>query len=108
MRVQHYLDKDAIEDAPGIVRRVLVGPDDGATRFVMRLFEVSPGTSTPFHCHAWEHEVYVISGTGVAKNKACESPISEGTSVFVTPGEQHCFTSTGNEPLRFICVIPML
>ena len=73
----------------------------------MRVFEVEPGSSTPFHSHSWEHEVFVLSGQGVVIGEEGETPISSGSVVFVAPNEQHCFANNGNEPLRFICVIPL-
>ena len=107
MKVQHYLDVKPIEDAPGVLRRVVVGAEDGAPTFAMRVFEVSPGSSTPFHTHAWEHEVFVLSGNGVVKSEHGEKPIAEGTVVFVAPEEKHCFTNTGSDLFRLICVVPL-
>lgn len=106
MKVKDYRDVDATEDAPGVFRRVVVGPDDGAPRFVMRVFDVAPGSSTPCHVHWWEHAVFVLSGTGVARFGASEESIAVGNAVYVPPDEEHCFVNTGGEVLRFICVIP--
>ncbi len=107
MKVHNYLETEAIQDAPGVLRRVVIGADDGAPRFAMRVFEVTPGRSTPFHSHWWEHEVFVLSGEGIFKCNGGESSIREGTVVFVAPNEEHCFANTGNDVLRFICVIPL-
>jgi len=107
MKVKHYLETAGIEDAPGVLRRVVIGADDGAPRFSMRVFEVRPGSSTPFHSHWWEHEVMVLSGNGTVNSGGEEKPINTGSVVFVAPEEEHCFTNTGNEILRFICVIPL-
>ena len=106
MKMRNYLEAEAIEDVPGVLRRVVIGADEGAPRFVMRVFEVKPGSSTPFHSHWWEHEVFVLSGKGIVKGEGDERSIGEGTVVFVEPDEQHCFVNTGNDVLRFICVIP--
>ena len=107
MKVHNYLETEAIEDAPGVLRRVVIGADDGAPRFAMRVFEVRPGSSTPFHSHWWEHEVFVLSGEGIVKGKGNEKSIGEGTVVFVAPNEEHCFVNTEDDVLRFICVIPL-
>ena len=107
MKVRNYLELDPIEDAPGVLHRVAVGADDGAPRFAMRVFEVEPGSSTPFHIHWWEHEVFVLAGEGVVKSQAGETRIGQGTVVYVAPDEQHCFSNNGSEALRFICVIPL-
>ncbi|MBA7613617.1 hypothetical protein ES703_20868 [subsurface metagenome] len=107
MIVHKYLDIPPTEDAPGVLRRVVIGPDEGAPRFIMRVFHVEPGCSTPFHSHWWEHEVFVLEGDGVVKSREDESKIGEGMVVFIAPNEEHCFTNTGNGVLRFICVIPL-
>ncbi|HCP60102.1 MAG TPA: hypothetical protein DIT43_00775, partial [Dehalococcoidia bacterium] len=80
---------------------------DGAPTFIMRVFEVKPGSSTPSHSHSWEHEVFVLSGKGIVKGREKEGLLGEGTVVFVAPNEDHCFINTGSGPLRFICVIPL-
>ncbi len=107
MKVHNYLEIEAIEDIPGVLRRVVIGADDGAPTFVMRVFEVKPGNSTPFHSHSWEHEVFVLSGKGIVKGEAEEKSIEEGVVVFIAPNEEHCFTNTSSDVLRFICVIPL-
>jgi len=88
--------------AEGTFVQVLV-PD--GPNFVMRVFTLKPGGHTPSHAHPWEHEVYVLSGQGRTEG---EEPfdLAEGDAVYVPPGELHSFANTGQEDLRFICVIP--
>lgn len=74
----------------------------------MRIFEIKPGSSTPFHSHEWEHEVFVLSGRGKVKDERGETQVGEGDFVFVAPDERHCFTNAGDDNLRFICVIPLV
>jgi len=107
MKVQSYLDTEVIEDVPGVSHRVVIGADDGAPTSIMRVFEVKPGSSTPFHSHSWEHEVFILSGKGIVKGREKEGPLGEGTVVFVAPNEEHCFINSGSDLLRFICVIPL-
>jgi len=107
MKVHNYLETEATEDVPGVLRRVVIGAEDGAPRFAMRVCEVGSGSATPFHSHWWEHEVFVLSGEGVVKGEGNEKSIREGTVAFVAPNEEHCFANTGNDVLRFICVIPL-
>ena len=54
-----------------------MGDNVGAPNFTMRHFEVAPGGRTPFHAHPWEHEVYVLSGTGKVRQKGGERAPSE-------------------------------
>ncbi len=107
MKVANYADTQPTEEVPGVFKREVITARDGAPNFCMRVFEVKTGSSTPNHSHPWEHEVFVLAGRGVVESKEGESPIARGSVVFVAPDEQHCFRNTGNEVLRFICLIPI-
>jgi quercetin dioxygenase-like cupin family protein len=110
MKVVHYEQIDAaaveMEGAVGCRIRCLVGPDDDAPSFSMRQFEVAPGGHTPHHAHAYEHEIFVIEGTGVAVEGDAEHPMRPGTVVYVPPSQAHQFRNTGALPLKFLCLIP--
>ncbi len=103
---QYEQNEVQIEGATGTKMRMLIGPDDGAGSFHMRQFEVAPGGHTPHHDHNYEHEVFVLSGNGVARSEQGDRPFQEGDVIFVPPGEKHQFVNTGREPLSFICLIP--
>jgi quercetin dioxygenase-like cupin family protein len=94
--------------AEGVTIRVLMGDDIGAPTFAMRHFELAPGGSTPYHTHAWEHEVFVLSGKGKVRRKGGgETDLEAGSFVFVAPAEEHNFVNVGNSPFTFLCVIPI-
>jgi quercetin dioxygenase-like cupin family protein len=85
---------------------LVISAQDGAPHFAMRVLEVQPGASTPFHSHWWEHEVFILSGRGTLRGSDGEWELAPGDAVYV-PGEQeHCFVSAGSEVLRFVCCIP--
>jgi len=86
--------------------RWAISKKDGAENFAMRVFEIQPGGYTPLHQHDWEHEVFVLEGRGIAKDKQDEKPFKKGDIFFIPPMEWHQFCSTGNEILKFICLIP--
>jgi quercetin dioxygenase-like cupin family protein len=92
--------------AVGVTLRVLMGENVGAPNFTMRHFEIAPGGSTPYHAHAWEHEVYVLSGKGNVRRKGGEAGVAPGSFVFIAPGEEHSFGNDGDVPLTFLCLIP--
>jgi quercetin dioxygenase-like cupin family protein len=107
MQIQHYSDVKATELLPGVKRRVVIGPEEGAPNFIMRVFEVAPGHTSPDHAHAWEHEIFVLAGQGFARDKdGKETPIGEGTTILIPGGENHCLINRGTDDLRFICMIP--
>ncbi|MEN3042942.1 MAG: cupin domain-containing protein [Fervidobacterium sp.] len=93
-------------DGGRILKRVLIGPRDGAPNFVMRLFTLQPGASTPYHTHPWEHEVFIIEGEIEVVQKDGRTKLSKGSFVFVEPNEEHQFHNCGDKEASFICVIP--
>ena len=95
-----------LNGARGVRMRMLIGPEQRAPNFNMRMFEVDVQGHTPRHTHAWEHEVYVLSGRGVVRTTEGERPIGPGDCVYVAPEEDHQFANVGSEPLRFLCVVP--
>ena len=105
MKVRNYREVTADTEIPGVALRTVITAEE-APRFSMRVFEVEIGGSTPFHTHEWEHEVYVLSGHGVVRGAEGERELAADDAVLVAPGEEHCFTNTGDEVFRFICCIP--
>jgi quercetin dioxygenase-like cupin family protein len=99
---------EPVEHGKGVSIQWLIDRKQGAPNFAMRLFEVQPGGSTPFHNHDWEHEVFILEGEGAVKGPGAETPLKAGDVAYVAPNEQHQFASTGQGPLRFICIVPIL
>jgi quercetin dioxygenase-like cupin family protein len=86
--------------------RWLIGEADQAPNFAMREFEVAPGGHTPKHFHDYEHEIYVLAGSGTIVDGDQQRPLSAGDVVLVEPSDVHQFRNTGSEPMRFLCLIP--
>ena len=107
MIVHHYQDIEAVELMEGVKKRVVIGENEGAPTFIMRIFDVDPGKSSPFHIHPWEHEIFVLKGNAVATDDEGEQiSIGEGDTIFIPPGEKHRLTNTGDDVFRFMCLIP--
>jgi quercetin dioxygenase-like cupin family protein len=92
----------------GVNIRRLITKDIGAERFAMRMFEVEPEGHTPLHSHEWEHEVFVLQGNGLVLGAQGEEKIKHGDVIFMPPFEKHQFKNTGEDSLRFLCLIPYL
>lgn len=86
--------------------RWLIGEDSGAPTFYLRLFEIEPGGHTPLHHHNWEHEVYILEGQGKINTPVQSSDIEKGSFALIEPEETHQFENTGDQPLKFLCIIP--
>jgi len=111
MKHFHYDEienEEVPQPAEGVKVRWLIDEEKGAPNFAMRLFEVEPGGSTPYHTHDWEHEVFILEGEGVAvKEDGTEESVVPWDVVFVEPNERHNFMNTGEDNLRFLCLIPI-
>jgi len=94
------------KDAKGVRMRILMSDKDGAPNFVMRVFEIEPGGYTLYHTHPWEHEVYVLEGKGIVRQKGKDHPVEKDSFALVVPDEEHQFVNAGDKPFKFICVIP--
>ena len=110
MKHIHYTDVKLEEPAERGVKdaklRWLISKKDGAEHFAMRLFEIQPGGYTPLHQHDWEHEVFILEGSGITRDKNKEEPFNQGDVFFVPSMEWHQFVNTDKETLKFLCLIP--
>lgn len=108
MKVQHYTETPSqpAEDIPGVSVRWVINKEDEAPNFAMRVFDVEPGTATPRHTHPWEHEVFVLAGSGAVMTADGERTLEKEFVVYVAPNEEHQFVNKGTSVLRFVCLIP--
>ncbi len=110
MKHVHYtkvdLETPTEKDIKDVKVRWLISKKDNAENFAMRLFEIQPGGHTPLHQHDWEHEVFIVEGTGMTRNKEEERLFKTGDVIFVPPMEWHQFVNTSDSLLRFLCLIP--
>ena len=110
MKIIHYKEaevKTYLANAPeGVRGRVVIGKDDGAKNFCMRVFELEPGAYTGRHTHDWEHEVFVHSGGGSILRDGKWVSFAMGSAILIPGGEEHQLRNDGSELLTFVCVIP--
>ncbi len=92
-------------DAKGVEMRPLITDKEGAPHFAMRVFNLAPDGHTPYHAHDWEHEVYILGGSGTVRGKDGQRQLRPGDSVFLPSQEEHQFTA-GAGGLQFICCVP--
>jgi quercetin dioxygenase-like cupin family protein len=94
------------DKAKGVAARVVIGKNDGAENFCMRVFEIAAGGHTPKHSHEWEHEIFIHSGKGEIYGNGRWNPVESDRAVFIPANEEHQIRNTGNDALIFICLIP--
>ncbi len=70
------------------------------------LVELEPGKAVPFHTHTGENETYFfLSGNGVYSDNGTDVPITPGMTTFCPAGEGHGVVNTGDELIKFVCMI---
>ena len=110
MKVKHYsdilLEEVTMEGSRKAKIRWLISEKDKAPNFAMRLFELEPGGFTPYHSHSWEHENFIVEGTGALVTEDGELPFKSGDVIFVDPFMKHNYKNTGDTTLKFLCLIP--
>ncbi len=94
-----------LEGAEKVEKEILLGAPEEVENFAMRRFTLDKGGHTPYHCHDWEHEVYVLAGTGKIKTESGEETVEAGSTAYVPPNEEHQFISE-EEGLTFLCLVP--
>lgn len=98
---------DALKDKAHNTIQWPLGTPEGAPNFEMRYITLSEKSTTLYHTHPWEHEVFVVSGTGALKTKDGEFPLNAHSFALVLPDEEHQFVNLSDtEPFAFICVVP--
>lgn len=88
--------------------RYLVDERHGSDRFALRLYTVEKGGHTPVDQHAYEHQVYVLSGQGLLRqsNNSTEPSrtLVPGDTLFIPSNAVHSFSNEREEPFLFLCV----
>ncbi len=78
---------------------------NGAKNYSMRYIEVEAGGSTPEHSHFYEHEIFIIKGSGTTIIDGVTEVVKPGDFIFI-PGEKK-HTIKAKEKMEMICVVPI-
>lgn len=110
MKVSHHseieLQPVEMDGAAGASVRQLIGQNVGAANFAMRMFEIEPGGHTPLHQHDYEHEIYVLEGSGSVIDGGRQHSLAAGDVVYVHPNDVHQFRNEGTSTMKVLCLIP--
>lgn len=93
--------------ASGASMAVMCGRADGAPNFALRQIKVEPGGYTPHHAHDYEHEVFVVDGSGTVLLEGKDRPIRRGDVIMVPANEVHQFKAAADSALHFLCLVPV-
>lgn len=94
------------DDGPRGTKQILLGPDDGAPHFAVRVFQIPPGQSSNDEAHPHDHGVFVMRGRARVLLGDALHDVGPGDLVWVAPDERHRIDSLGPDTLQFLCVVP--
>jgi quercetin dioxygenase-like cupin family protein len=89
-----------------VTRFILIGENEKAPNSIMRYFRVEPNGHSRLERHPQEHEVIILHGKGKVQIADKITVVQPFDVVFIEGNELHQFSSSENESLGFICVIP--
>lgn len=100
---ENYVEEKGNKD---VLKKILIGLEDGSDNIIMRYFKILPQGNTPFHSHDHEHVVKIEKGQGVVVDGAGEETIiREGQSLFIRKNEKHQFKNPFQKLFEFLCII---
>lgn len=85
--------------------RVLVGPQQGETNFVLRRFTFGVGGGMPLHTNLVEHQQYVLRGRARIRIADAVHEVGADDTLFIPAGVPHAYEVVDG-PFEFICVVP--
>jgi len=98
MKHIHYLDQkaEAVTEAgaQGLMIRTVIGEEDGAPNFYMRVLTFDAGGKSPRHSHPWEHETFVLRGKGALEVDGRTVNLKPGDVAYVPPNALHQIQAT--------------
>ncbi len=71
--------------------------DDNPATCTMTYSEIYPDKTSAHHIHEWEHEVYIIKGSGTLICDGKEYPVKAGDALFIPPNVDHYTLNNGGE-----------
>jgi quercetin dioxygenase-like cupin family protein len=94
---------------PGGAAARLISLEDNPTTCTMTYSVIEPGKTSTHHIHPWEHEVYIIEGSGVLTCDGKEYPVREGDGMFI-PGnvDHYTLNNQSSGVIRRIEVNPLI
>ena len=87
----------------------LINLDDNPPTCTLSYSQIGPGNTSSHHIHEWEHEVYIIDGTGTLFCDGTEYPVKAGDAMFIPPNVDHyTLNNGGNGDIHRIEINPLI
>ena len=87
----------------------LISLDDNPPTCTMSYSVIEPDKTSSHHIHQWEHEVYVIEGSGTLVCDGKEYPVKAGDAMYIPGNVDHYTLNNGGEGnIRRIEINPLI
>ena len=73
----------------------LINLDDNPPTCTLTYSEIPPGGTSAHHIHEWEHEVYIIEGSGTLICDGISYTVKAGDALFIPPNVDHYTLNNG-------------
>ena len=83
--------------------RVLIDDEVGSTQATQFVGSIPPGRA-PDHFHQYEEVLFILKGKGRMWAGETNTPIGEGSCIYLPKGQVHCVENTGDGELRLLGV----
>ncbi len=98
-----------VRDVLDGTRARLINLDDNPPTCTMTYSEIPPDGTSSHHIHEWEHEVYIIDGSGTLVCDGKEYPVKAGDAMFIPPNVDHYTLNSGGQGnIRRIEINPLI
>lgn len=87
-------------------KQVVIGREDGAPNFEVRVFTIPVGGKSSLDEHAHDHGVLIMYGRARVMLGDQFEDVQAGDVVYIPSWERHQFENLGDEPFSFLCIIP--
>jgi arsenite methyltransferase len=94
------LDEVEPVESGGVTVRRLKHVDD----IELKVLEIEPGHTSPFHAHGHAHEGLVITGSGTLELTGRRLPLTPTDVFSIGPDEPHAIVNDGPGSLRMVCM----
>jgi quercetin dioxygenase-like cupin family protein len=71
--------------------------DDKPPTCTLTYSQIPPGGTSSHHIHPWEHEVYIIEGSGTLFCDGKEYPVKAGDAMYIPPNVDHYTLNNGGK-----------
>src|SRR5262245_18764 len=94
-----------VDDVAGVASEgVTVRALKRVNEIELKLLDIEPGQSTPFHTHRHPHQGIFVTGSGTLQLAGQRLPLAPSDVFSVASNEPHAIVNDGRAPMRLVCM----